>query len=201
MNSTIKNGKLLYHLTALSNIKSILTNGLKPRANLDEAFKDVAEQDIINFRNAHKISNTVPFHFFAGTPFAGRVQRDHPSVEFVYITIHRNTAKSDKNTFKIFPTHPKHMNPLEVFDYEEGFNKINWELMERRDYANNECKETCMAECVALHSSVPATVFHSIIVKSQETHDYIDNLYKELYGLNCKKSFYINIVPNIFIGI
>ncbi|MHC3993736.1 DarT ssDNA thymidine ADP-ribosyltransferase family protein [Thiomicrolovo sp. ZZH C-3] len=200
MGTSIKDGKLLYHLTALTNIESILTNGLKPRANLTEVFKDVAEQDIIDFRNAHNISNLVPFHFFAGTPFAGRVQKDHPSVEFVYITVHRDTAKSKRNNFKIFPTHPKHMNPLEIFDYEEGFQKIDWELMEKRDYSDNECKETCMAECVAVHRSVPAKAFHSIIVKSEETKNYLEQLCQKLYGADCRQTFYIDVEPRRFIG-
>lgn len=141
MVGSIKNGKLLYHLTALTNMESILRDGLKPRFSLNENFKDVAEQDIIEFRNKNNISNLVPFHFFSGTPFAGRVQIDYPDEEFVYITLHRNVASNPKNSFKIFPTHPKHMNPLKLFDYEEGFEEIDWELMEKRDYSDSECKE------------------------------------------------------------
>lgn len=200
MGTSIRNGKLLYHLTALSNIESILTNGLKPRANLAEVFKDVAEQDIIDFRNAHNISNLIPFHFFAGSPFAGRVQKDHPNVEFVYITVHRDIVKHKNNNFKIFPTHPKHMNPLEIFDYEEGLQRIDWELMEKRDYLDDECKEACMAECVAVHSSVPAKAFHSIIVKSEEIKNYLEQLCQKLYRVNCRQTFYIDVEPWRFVG-
>lgn len=193
---SIKDGKLLYHITALSNIVSIFENGLLSRASLKDNFKDVAEQDIIDFRNTHKITNLIPFHFFAGTPFAGRVQIDYPNEEFIYITIHRDTVKYKDNDFKIFPTHPKHMNPLEIYSYEEGFEKIDWELMEKRDYLDYECKEICMAECVANHSSVPVNSFFSIIVKSEETKKYIQKLYFDMFKVTTP--FYINVQTSNF---
>jgi len=121
MGIPIENQKLLYHITAINNIESILRDGLLSRANVQN-FVDVAEQDIIDFRTQTGISHTIPFHFFLGTPFAGVVQVNHPTQEFVYITIHRNIAKENK--FKIFPTHPKHMKPLQAYDYEEGMNKL-----------------------------------------------------------------------------
>ena len=191
----IQNQKLLYHLTALDNMESILKNGLMPRKNIDD-FTDVAEQDIIDFRNEKGISHLIPFHFFKGTPFGGIVQKSNPDKEFVYITIHRNIAK--KNNFKIFPTHPKHMNPLKLYDYEEGFEIIDWELMNKRDYNDYECKEVCMAECVAPYKSIPADAFHSIIVKSKETKKYLEELCQQIFKGKCK--FYIDIEPYSFIG-
>lgn len=188
---SIKDGKLLYHITALVNIESIFRNGLLARVSLKDTFKDVAEQDIIDFRNTHKITNLIPFHFFAGTPFAERVQITHAGEEFVFVTIHRNIAKLKSNDFKIFPTHPLHMNPLKIYSYEEGLGKIDWELMEKRDYSNHECKEACMAECVANHSSVSSDIFNSIIVKSEETKGYIEKLYYEIFKKNTP--FHINV--------
>ncbi len=193
---SIKDGKLLYHITALVNIESIFKNGLLARVSLEDTFKDVAEQDIIIFRDTHKITNLIPFHFFAGTPFAGRVQINYPLEEFVYITIHRDIAKLESNDFKIFPTHPMHMNPLEIYSYQEGLEKINWELMERRDYSDHECKEICMAECVANHKSVPSNIFHSIIVKSDETKEYLEKLYYEIFRNN--PPFHINVNSTYF---
>lgn len=188
---SIKEGKLLYHLTSITNIKSILVDGIKPRSSLDTVFKDVAEQEIIDFRNENSISNTIPFHFFAGTPFSGRVQIDNPDEEFVYITVHRDIAK--KNNFRIFPTHPLHMNPLRVFEYKEGLEEIDWDLMEQRDYNHEECKETCMAECIAPFKSVPAEVFHSIIVRSDETKAYLEELCKKIYNHQCRRKFFIDV--------
>ncbi|WP_457750191.1 DarT ssDNA thymidine ADP-ribosyltransferase family protein [Sulfurimonas sp.] len=195
MATPIENQKLLYHLTALDNIESILKNGLMPRLQVKN-FTDVAEQDIISFRNKQGISNLIPFHFFLGTPFAGIVQKNHIEKEFIYITIHRDIA--NKLNFKIFPTHPKHMEPLKAYDYEEGIKLINWDLMNERDYTNYECKEVCMAECVAPFKAIPPKIFHSIIVKTKDTKEYIQKLCNDIFEKNC--SFYIDVEPNCFIG-
>ena len=55
---SIKEQKLLYHLTSLKNIESIFREGLKARSTLS-SFHDVAETDIITFRNQNGISDLV----------------------------------------------------------------------------------------------------------------------------------------------
>lgn len=188
----IKEGKLLYHLTSLSNIESILLNGLQSRATVT-SFKDIADPDIVKFRDENNISDSVPFHFFLGSPFAGRAQMNNPTEEFIYITIHRDTAR--KCNFKIIPTHPKHMHPLKIYDYNEGFEIIDWELMETRKYDNVECKEACMAECISPSPVIKASQFHSIIVKSNDAKKYIEHLCEKLFNNNCKAKL------NIFINV
>lgn len=195
MATPIENQKLLYHLTSLQNIESIFSNGLKPRQSVSN-FTDVAEADIITFRKQNGISNLIPFHFFKGTPFAGVVQKNHSDKEFIYITLHRDLAKS--NNFKIYPTHPKHMSPLKLYDYEEGLKIINWTLMNTRDYGNYECKEVCMAECVAPFEEIPASAFHSLIVKSAETKQYLEVLCKTVFNKKC--NFFIDVEPHSFVG-
>ena len=191
---SIREQKLLYHLTSLKNIESIFREGLKARSTLD-SFYDVAETDIIAFRNQKGISNLIPFHFFKGTPFAGKVQKNNLQEEFIYIVLHRDNAKALK--FRIFPTHPKHMKPLKLLEYEEGMKQINWELMYTRDYSNYECKEVCMAECVANFSSIPPKLFQSIIVKTEETKIYLETLCRQIFDERC--SFYINVEPKSFL--
>jgi len=192
---SIREQKLLYHLTSLKNIESIFQDGLKARNNLS-SFVDVAEADIITFRNQNKISDLIPFHFFKGTPFAGKVQQSNPKEEFIYIVLHRDMAKVFK--FKIFPTHPKHMNPLQLLEYEDGMNKIDWELMDKRDYSKHECKEVCMAECVASLPSIPPKFFQSIIVKTEETKIYLETLCRQVFKEKCP--FYIDVEPKSFLG-
>ena len=129
-------------------------------------------------------------------PFAGKVQQNYPTEEFIYIALRRTHAQSLK--FKIFPTHPKHMQPLQLLEYEEGMNKIDWELMDKRDYSNYECKEVCMAECVANFSSIPPKLFQSIIVKNKETKKYIETLCRQIFEEQCP--FYIDVEPQSFLG-
>ena len=61
----IKDQKLLYHLTDIDNIPSILKDGLMPRAELNGA-----DSDIIESREGLGLENYVPFHFFANNPLA-----------------------------------------------------------------------------------------------------------------------------------
>lgn len=194
----VQDGKLIYHITALENIESILQNGLKSRAVLNEPFVDVANQEIINFRDRNGISDHIPFHFFIGSPFAGTIQKDNPTTEFIYIAISRNVAQ--KNNFKIIPTHPIHMEPLKIFDFSDGLEAINWELMELRDYSIHECKEVCMAECIAPYSRIGHKVFQSIIVKSDITKTLIIDTYKRLYNTTHNPPFHVNVNDKCFIG-
>ena len=46
-----KEGKLLYHLTALENIESIFKNGLLPRNKIKSHFTNVADDRILEERN------------------------------------------------------------------------------------------------------------------------------------------------------
>ncbi|HEG2582084.1 TPA: DUF4433 domain-containing protein [Campylobacter lari] len=65
----IKDGKLLYHLTPLENLESMIRNGLKPRSNLDkEKFIDTANSDIINKRSKMKLTDYVPFLLYPMDP-------------------------------------------------------------------------------------------------------------------------------------
>lgn len=64
----IKNQSLLYHLTDLENLPSILDKGLLPRAQLKN-FSDVADPDILTSRERLGLKNFVSFHFFARNPF------------------------------------------------------------------------------------------------------------------------------------
>ena len=67
--NNIKDGKLLYHLTRLDNLASILTHGLQPRCELTNTnFKDIADGEILSSRQQHNLDRYVPFHFFAKTP-------------------------------------------------------------------------------------------------------------------------------------
>jgi hypothetical protein len=184
-----KEGKLLYHITALNNLPSILENRLLPREKIDFDYKNVADEQILTKREKFKLESFTPFHFFASTPFSGKVQMVHPKEEFIYICLNRSTAK--KNEFKIIPTHPMHYrgDPLE---YDEGIDEIDWELMGERDYNDHECREVCMAECI-YEGSIPAKAFAFIFVKSEKVKQKVVNLLKS-YNLTTR----VNVTPGMF---
>lgn len=159
----IKDQKLLYHLTELDNIPSILTTGLQPRSALTQ-FVDVADCDIIQDRQEYGLENFVPFHWFAGNPFDGRVQIDHPRKTFALIAVHRDVAARENWT--VIPRHPLAGGGLTLLDYKAGIETIDWEAMNRRDYREANSKSVCMAECLS-PSPVAPSKFFAIFVATE----------------------------------
>lgn len=161
---SIKEQYFVYHLTSVENLDGIFTVGLKPRASLAN-FTDVADGEILKKRKALNLDRYVPFHWFAANPFDGRVQLDRPKSKFVLISVFRSFAKD--NGWKIIPRHPLADEAIQLLDYNTGFQTIDWELMNTRDYQNHECKNVCMAECLS-PDVVPPKIFSRIYVPNDE---------------------------------
>lgn len=166
----IRSQKLLYHLTAIENLSSILDFGLLPRSQVAN-FLDVADSEILANRSRLRLEDFVPFHFFSRNPFDGRVQADHRGRKFILISVLRSFALS-KN-WKIVPCHPLANQNIQLLDYEDGFNKIDWEVMNVRDYHDPHCKSVCMAECLSPTSVMPASFF-KIFVPSDDVKAYVE---------------------------
>jgi len=187
-----KDGKLIYHLTAVENIESILSKGLEPRSVI-EKFLDVADQQIIERRIEKDLNCFVPFHFFAGSPFAGAVQRRHIDKSFVFITIKRTFAMS--NDFKILTQHPLSLEDCEPKSYEEGFKSMDWETMNKREYKDHSCCEICMAECLSPHIIKPSNFF-SVYTKTDAINKDVTRLRDTILGY---EAFKVNTNKHIFI--
>ena len=172
----IKEQKLIYHLTSLENMRGILELGLLPRSHLDD-FEDVADQEIIEGRREHGLEDYVPFHWFARNPFDGRVQADRADEAFALIAIRRSVAQ--RENWKVIPRHPLANTAPLLMNYQDGFEAIDWETMNIRDYHDPECKSICMAECLST-SPVPADKFFRIYAPSdvvaEEIREMIDAL-------------------------
>jgi len=185
-----KEGKLIYHISALENVESIIENGLKPRKELKE-FVDVADEDILIKRSNYNLGDFVPFHFFPSTPFSGSVQKGFPDSEFVYFAMDRISAKANK--FRIIPKHPVNYNS-EPLDWDDGFEVIDWQLMEKRDYSEYECKEVCMAEAIC-QGTIAIESIKFIFVKSEGTKERLNSLLKK-HG---KSRIFVNVSRFMFI--
>ena len=71
-------GKLLYHLTEVKNLESIIRVGLVPRKVLVEnevRFEDVANPEIIIKRERLGLDGYIPFHFHPYSAFDMAVKR------------------------------------------------------------------------------------------------------------------------------
>lgn len=187
-----KDGKLLYHLTALENLESIFRVGLLARKYLSD-FTDIADGEIIENREKYDLDSYVPFHFFHSTPFAGLVQKTHTDKEFVYLTLQRSLAK--ENNFKIFPCHPLTYKNIPL-NYDEGIKRIDWELINLRDYLNHDCKEACLAECIT-DKKISVDHLHCIYVKSDATKEAVKNLYTRVKSSHLP--FHVDVAPYMFV--
>ena len=156
--------KLLWYLTALENLESILEKGLLARNRIQSFVVDVADQDIIEKRKELHLDDYVPFHFFQGNPFDGSTIKYHTDKKFCFIAISRDLAK--RNGYKILSKHPLAPEAL-IYDYDVGMKKIDWDLIDKRDYSDQECKLVCMAECLAFERVDPDDFFR-IFVKTNE---------------------------------
>ena len=164
---SIESQKLLYHLSSVDNALSIFLNGLLSRSRID-GFVDVADNDILEKRKSQSLQDYVPFHFFAKNPFDYSVQHNNDG-DFMLITVRRMLA--EQNNWQVICRHPL-ANGVELYDYKEGVGRINWPLMNQRDYADAACKSVCMAECLS-PNSVPASNFFKIYVDSDEAEQRV----------------------------
>jgi hypothetical protein len=192
MATSPKNGKLLYHFTALSNLEAILSYGLISRENV-KTFDDVADNKIIEHRQSIGLNNYVPFHFFAGTPFDGSVQCSFPEKAFVYITIQRSFA--EKNSFLVLKRHPLSMPECMPLSYLQGMKEIDWEIMKERNYNDHDCKEVCMAECISPQTIAPESFFN-IYTKTEEVKAKVVSLRDRIVG---STSFFVDVNSSFFV--
>ena len=190
MGKAVKDITQFYHLTSLNNMESIIRDGLLPRESLT-TFEDVADPKIIEKRNELSLNNMVPFHFFIHNPFDGRVMKDNPDMEFVYLCISRNYAKN--HNWKILPRHPLACQKEDLKDYDDGFNSIDWLTMEKREYQYDYGRAVCMAEALS-PTDIPIEDFLFINVRTQEAFTYVNSLLKKY-----NKSVRVSITENYFI--
>lgn len=169
----IKKKKLLYHLTKLSNMDSIIEKGLAPRKLISDheiLFQDVADPDIISKRTLLGLQEYVPFHFHPYSAFDKAVKSRYSDEEFVYICILREGARD--NNFKILPMHPLTAEQPKLYDYDEGFKLIDWDTMHTLGNETEYKKHVKMAECLT-HKVIPAKFFQCIYVKDEKTKQLI----------------------------
>lgn len=186
-------------LSEIDNLETIFQYGLLSRNEMIKKnfeFIDVADPEIIQFRKDNGLNDYVPFHFYPKNPFDGRVQKDNSDSRFAYICVRRNIAK--QNDFKIIPRHPKSMKVFQMFDYDLGFEKIEWDVIDNwseRDYNDNNIRNICMAECITT-DIIELDMIHCIAVLNKEDKQYIEKLLKEY---NVKNRIFIDEKPNWFI--
>lgn len=175
-------GKLLYHITHMNNMPSILQNGLLSRKEIYRRgiiqFVDAADPEILSKRESYKesLSKYVLFHFYAKNPFDWAVCHRFGPENLAIITIERRLK--DHNDFKIIPSHPLDKNEPDILPYDQGFQKIRWDILNMetgRDYNDPEIKKACMAECV-MEYAIPPESFAFIFVYDEQAKTLLKGL-------------------------
>lgn len=175
----VREGKLLYHLTKLSNMESIIRKGLFPRRYLldhDCGFADVADPQIIDKREELGLDIYTPFHFHPYSAFDVAVKNVNAGEKFVYICIKRALAQF--NNFKILIKHPLSESDCILYDYDDGMDRIDWETMRTVGTTDEYSKHVKMAECIT-EKWIPAELFQCIYVPDEDAKEYIENLLRE----------------------
>lgn len=189
----VKSGKLIYHLTRLSNLDSILKYGLLPRKYIIDnsiAFGDVANEDIISKRSLLGLDIYTPFHFHPYSSFDVAVKNTYSYEKFMYLCLSRSVAEN--NQFKILPRHPLNMEECNLMDYSEGFEDIDWDTMQSKGREDDYAKKVKMAECLT-DKRIQVKCLQSICVKDEESKEIVENKLKA-YGIT-KSPPYVNIMP------
>jgi hypothetical protein len=174
--TAIRERKCIYHLTALENLESIIEQGLLSRKSLVElntSFIDVADCEIIRKRTSLNLVDCVPFHFHTYTDFDVCVQLRFDKV-FIYLAIYKNKAR-DKN-FLIIPKHPLSCESNEVFDYDEGLEQIDWDIMNLTSQQNGYDSSVRMAECLSNHCDLSISDINIIFVPNSEVGQSVSNI-------------------------
>ncbi len=194
MSTPPSQGKLLYHITHIDNIQSILKYGLLSRNKLENLksviFKDIADQDIIEKRKEQLLQNYVLFHFFSKNPFDGNVCQKYGSENMAIIAIYRPI---DKTNFFIIPTHPLDVNKdPDIYPYDEGFKLINWDIiddLQNRDYHDPIIRKACMAECLCAVSINPKNIAYIYVYSDEIKEKLIKKIpsgYIKIISVNSK---------------
>lgn len=190
--------KLLYHLTEIHNLESLLEHGLLSRAALEQhgmLFRDVADHQILGKRGLHGLEQLVPFHFICKSPFDYAVVKRHPTCRFMLITVLRDRAK--QQGWKVIPKHPLADNSEpEVLEWDAGIEAIDWLQMDKEGRAYGDdahCRLTCMAEALSPHP-VKRAEWSAIYVATEETQSMIQprvgssitvNVNKHMFPKDC----------------
>lgn len=172
-----RNKKLLYHLTKLDNMVSIIDNGLLSRADIKARginYSDVADTKIISRREKLGLDVYIPFHFHPYTAFDFAVKKSRPDDRFVYVTIKRDLAALAN--FKVLVKHPLSQEECILYDYAEGVSKIDWDVLEKIGADDSYSKNVKMAECLS-EKSIPAALIQCVYVPDEWTKEYIEQLF------------------------
>ena len=180
-----KNKDFIYHVTNIDNLDSILRNGLLSRNELKKkglTAKSVSDIRTIWSKRDPKCYSCVPFHFYEPTFFTYCITNGLKAENFCYIAIDRTYAEEHG-----FMVSTKSLDSVdaEILPYGEGFEKIDWETLNKRNYRAPGEREVCDAECLS-PASVAVSDFYCIHVRTAEDATRVKDVVDSILGSDSK---------------
>lgn len=176
---TAKNQNLLYHLTKLSNLESIIEYGMLPRRKVREQriqFGDIADSEIISKRQELGLDIYTPFHFHPYSAFDVAVKHRYADEDMIYLCISRKKAQSED--YKILPKHPLSESECQLYNYDDGFDRIDWDTLQEKNRSDGYAKQVKMAECLT-DKVIHIEEFCCIYVKSDMVRNEVIRILKK----------------------
>ena len=199
---TIREGKLIYHLTTLDVFESIVQNKLLSRKDLNSlqlGFVDTADPEILHERKRLSLEGCIPFHFHIHTSYDTYVKDNNKDKVFIYLCVHRNYAA--EHNFLVLPIHPVASEQPKIYSYDEGIDEIDWEIMElNKEEATIQGveeryrRQVRMAECLS-PEAIPIENIFSICVPDESIKMEVNRILLR-NGIN--KWPYIDVRPYMF---
>lgn len=118
----------------------------------------------------------IPFHFHPYSAFDVAVKKTHVGEEMIYICITRILAR--RNNFRILPKHPLALEECQLYNYDEGFEMIDWDILTRVGQNDEDARQIKMAECLS-PLVIPVDAFQCIYVSSKETENKVADMLKQ----------------------
>ena len=177
-------------------MESIIKYGLLPRKKVIEQkinFGDIANPEIISKRTELGLDAYTPFHFHPYSAFDVAVKHTYQEQDMIYLCFDRELARM--NHFKILPLHPLSAEECVLYDYDEGFNLIDWEIMTKVGLTDDHAKRIKMAECLS-DRVIPVRAFKCFYVSSELVKIYVESVLHKC-GVNFPPPF-VNIMPQWF---
>lgn len=81
---------------------------------------------------------------------------------------------------------------IQLYDYDESFDEINRDVMDRRDYSAPLGKSVCMAECLS-PTAVSVKDFFCLFVPTKDVESAVQNEIRSR-----KLDFGVTVNPNMF---
>ena len=78
--------------------------------------------------------------------------------------------------FKILTKHPLSLEECMLFDYSEGFDKIDWDTLERVGTDDAYSRNVKMAECLSCQAIAPSLI-QCVYVPDEWTKDFVEQLF------------------------